>query len=131
MSSKRTVTKLRVILIVEDDTELRRMWRIALSVEGFEVEEAGDGIEALQRLEQRSPDLIVLDLGLPRLSGLSVQQEIAAHAVTRQIPIVIVTGSTMELGHLDVPCVLRKPVTPEELVAAVESCLHFRASSAR
>jgi CheY-like chemotaxis protein len=130
MSSTRTVNKLRVVLIVEDDAELRRMWRIALSVEGFEVEEAGDGIDALQHLEQRAPDLIVLDLGLPRLSGFSVRQEIAAHAVTRQIPIVVVTGSTMDLGHLDVSCVLRKPVTPEELIAAVESCIPFRAGRA-
>ena len=113
----------RTILLVEDDDDLRKMWRVALSLEGFEVEEVGDGVEALQRVEQKLPDLVVLDLDLPRLGGLSVQQEIAAHALTRHIPIVIVTGSAMNLSHLDVPCVLRKPIFPEQIVKTVRRCL--------
>jgi DNA-binding response OmpR family regulator len=112
-----------MILLVEDDAPLRRVWRVALSFEGFEVEEAGDGVEALRRIEQRPPDLVVLDLGLPRLGGLSVQQEIAAHAVTRHIPVVVVTGSSDALTGLNVQCVLRKPFTPEQLVHAVRNCL--------
>jgi CheY-like chemotaxis protein len=52
-----------------------------------------------------------------------VHQEVAAHAHTRQIPVVIVTGSDMNLDHLQVPCVLRKPVDPERLVSTVRECL--------
>ena len=88
------MSKQRLILIVEDDVDLRRAWRLALQLDGFDIEEAGDGIAALRRLDDRQPDLVVLDLGLPALGGLSVQQEIAAQAVTRAIPIVIVTGSS-------------------------------------
>jgi CheY-like chemotaxis protein len=116
--------KVRYILIVEDDAELRRMFRTALSLDGYSVVEAGDGLDALRQIEERPPDLIVLDLGLPTISGVGVQQEIAAHAHTREIPIVIVTGSTMALDHLDVACVLRKPVSPDELLKAVHNCLH-------
>ena len=61
---------------------------------GYEVEEARDGLEALHMIENRPPDLVVLDLMLHALDGVSVQQELAARAVTRQIPVVIVTGST-------------------------------------
>ena len=111
------------ILIVEDDADLRRMFRTVLSLAGYAVEEAGDGVEALQLIENRLPDLIVLDLVLRALDGLSVQQELASRAVTRQIPIVIVTGSTIDTAALDVACVLRKPVMPDDLVKAVRSCL--------
>jgi DNA-binding response OmpR family regulator len=112
-----------MILVVEDDTDLRSVWKLALQLDGFEVEEAGDGITALRRLEEREPDLVVLDLGLPLLDGISVQQEIAAQLVTRAIPIVIVTGSSQDLSHVDVSCILRKPVGPEQLVETVRRCL--------
>jgi CheY-like chemotaxis protein len=111
------------ILIVEDDADLRRMFRTVLSMAGYDVQEAGDGVEALYLVENRLPDLIVLDLVLRALDGLSVQQELAARAITRRIPIVIVTGSTIDTSSLDVACVLRKPVMPDELVRTVKSCL--------
>jgi chemosensory pili system protein ChpA (sensor histidine kinase/response regulator) len=122
------VSNQRLVLIVDDDVDLRRVWKLALNLEGFDVEEAGDGLEALRRIEERLPDLVVLDLGLPMLGGLSVQQEIAAHAVTRSIPIVIVTGSLDDLSGVAVPCILRKPITADELVHAVRACLHSGAS---
>jgi CheY-like chemotaxis protein len=117
------VRKPSTILIVEDDVDLRRLWRLTLQLEGYEVDEAGDGIDALRYLEQRPPDLVVLDLGLPTLGGLSVQQEIAAQVFTRDIPIVIVTGSTEDLSNVDVACVLRKPITLEQLVTTVRRCM--------
>ena len=113
----------KTILVVEDDGELRRMFRTALTIAGYVVEEASDGPAALQRIHYDPPDLVVLDLFLPTVSGLIVQQEIAAHAHTRHIPVVIVTGSTQKLDHLAVPCVLRKPIDPEKLVWTVRHCL--------
>jgi CheY-like chemotaxis protein len=115
--------------VVEDDVELRRIWQLALTLEGFDVEVAGDGQEALYRLEERRPDLVVLDIGLPVLSGIVVRQEIAARALTRDIPVVVVTGSITDLTSLDVDCVIRKPVTPEALIRVVRHCLHIGASS--
>lgn len=117
------VTGERRILVVEDDGDLRQIYRLALSFAGFSVQEAADGMDALRRLDSDPPDLIVLDLMLPDLSGLVVQQEVAAHAHTRNIPVVIVTGSTVALDHVDVSCVLRKPITPEQLIETVRKCL--------
>jgi DNA-binding response OmpR family regulator len=117
------------VLVVEDDPALRRMYRTALALAGFDVVEADDGLGALHFLDNRAPDLVVLDLMLPTVSGLIVQQEIAAHAHTRNIPIVIVTGSDISLDNVDVPCVLRKPVSPEALVDAVRRCLASGAPS--
>ena len=98
------------------------MFRYALSIAGYAVTEASDGIQALRQLELERPDLIVLDLGLPLLSGLDVQQEIAAHASLRGILIVIVTGSNAPLDGVHVACVLRKPVSPDHVVDVVAKC---------
>jgi len=117
------------ILIVEDNTDLRRMFKTALSLAGFIVDEAGDGLEALRVVEERRPDLVVLDLMLRALDGLSVQQELAASTATAMIPIVIVTGSTIDTDNLDVACVLRKPVMPDELVRTVRECLKSGAAA--
>ena len=111
------------ILIVEDDDDLRRMLRTSLSIAGYVVQEAIDGAGALHRIQYDPPDLVILDLGLPTVSGHIVRQEIAAHAHTRHIPVVIITGSSENLDYLDVPCVLRKPVDPEKLVSTVRECL--------
>lgn len=109
------------ILIVDDDADLRRLYRLTLALGGFQVQEAADGLEALHLIDLAPPDLVVLDLLLPTISGHTVQQEIAAHAHTRNIPIVVVTGSDSTIE--DVPCLLRKPVDPERLLEVVRTCL--------
>jgi two-component system phosphate regulon response regulator PhoB len=117
------VTSAKKVLVVEDDAALRKMFTTALGLAGFDVREAPNGYEAIHSVDRDPPDLIVLDLLLPGFGGLGVQREIAARAVTRDIPIVIVTGSTRELDHLPVACVLRKPVDPDDLAATVTKCL--------
>ena len=113
----------RRILIVEDDEDLRSLFRVALTLAGYDVQEAGDGLEALRQIDHSPPDLVVLDLTLPFVGGAVVQQEIASHVFTRDIPVVIVTGSGKDLSSLAVACVLRKPILPEELVRTVANCL--------
>jgi OmpR family response regulator RpaB len=126
----RGVRHRNTVLIVEDDADLRRMYRTALVLAGFDVQEAADGLDALHLLDSNPPGLVVLDLGLPAISGLVVRQEIAASATTRDIPIVVVTGADVTHQQLDVPCVLRKPVEPERLLMAVRECLAAGSSSA-
>jgi DNA-binding response OmpR family regulator len=111
------------VLIVEDDSTARRMYRTALGFAGFDIIEAEDGLSALRLLDQYPVDVVVLDLMLPTLSGLAVQQEIAANAHTRNIRVIIVTGSTINLDDIDVSCILRKPISPDRLIDAVRNCL--------
>ncbi len=117
------MTGRQTVLIVEDDSAVRRMYRAALGFAGFDIIEAEDGLSALRSLDQYPVDVAVLDLMLPTLSGLAVQQEIAANAYTRNIRVIIVTGSTINLDHVDVSCVLRKPISPDRLIDAVRNCL--------
>jgi CheY-like chemotaxis protein len=113
----------QTVLIVEDDADVRRMFRTALTYEGFAVREASNGLDALRILDSALPDLVLLDLGLPVVNGYVVRQEIAANAHTRNIPIVVVTASAANHDHLKVACVLRKPVSPDKVVSAVRGCL--------
>ena len=114
----------KTILIVEDEPDLRRIFATALMLAGFHVEQASDGVSALQIIENQPPDLVVLDVGLPTLDGLSVRDEIWAHGETRHLPVVIVTGLSTDIGsRIRGDCVLRKPVTDQQLVRTVRLCL--------
>jgi DNA-binding response OmpR family regulator len=90
---------------------------------GLAVVAVNDGYSALSYLEPGTPSAVVLDMGLPRVSGFDVQHELAAHAATADIPIVVVTGSDTTLNTAAYECVLRKPIDVADLVAAVRRCL--------
>ena len=112
------------VLVVEDDPQLRELYRMALRSAGYAVVAVEDGADALRRIEQAVPAVVVLDLGLPRLHGRDVHSELKASPATRDIPIVIVTGG--EVSDADASqfaCVLRKPCDPDRLVEAVQQCL--------
>jgi len=113
-----------LVLIVEDDVDLRRMYKVALRLAGFEASESGDGLSALVELEfGPTPVCVVLDLMLPVVSGHVVMQDLRASAQRRNIPVVVVTGSDEPLERVDAACILRKPSSPEQLVEAVERCV--------
>src|SRR5688572_19913163 len=75
------------ILVVEDDHELCSVYRDAMTYAGYAVIAVKDGLSALRVIDEDRPDTIVLDLDLPPLSGWDLRAEIAAHAETRDIPI--------------------------------------------
>src|SRR5688572_16529808 len=95
-------------------------------IAGYDVVTAADGVEALRRIEGDQPSVVVLDLGLPLLSGRDVRRELAAHLATKDIPVVVVTGDPDDLDPTEFPCVLRKPVTADSLIEVVENCLGSR-----
>jgi DNA-binding response OmpR family regulator len=111
------------ILVVEDNEDVRGLFRLALALDGFDVLEARTGYEAIRLYDSYHPDLVVLDLWLPGIDGFSVHQEIVAHGGGRRTPIVIVTSSRQDLSSLEASCILRKPVEPDELVRTVRRCL--------
>ena len=114
----------RHVLVVEDDPTLRELYRSTLRGAGYAVVAVGDGVDALRRVERARPDAVVLDLGLPRLPGRDVQRELKSAPDTRNIPIVVVSGSdTSDLNPADFACVLNKPISTDALVAAVQDCL--------
>jgi len=97
-------------------------FRGVLALADFDVREAADGYSALRAIEQWRPSAIMLDLGLPGISGQVVLQELASQALTRNIPVIVVTGQLAESME-GAACLRRKPVSPDRLVNTVRACI--------
>ncbi len=90
-----------LVLIVEDHADTREMLRILLNMIGCRVIEAEDGEQAMSMAEKGHPDLILLDLRMPLLDGLTVARLIRSHPVLNEVPIVLITGMDTPQLHRD------------------------------
>jgi len=126
------MANLKRVLVVDDEPDVRRYLRTALEDAGFLVETASDGYEALEKLKADPPDLISLDLVMPRHSGAMFHRELLKNRQWAKIPVLIVTGHARDdLGRADLeeltmsgPGVyLEKPVSPPAYVDAVRRLL--------
>jgi CheY-like chemotaxis protein len=114
------------VLVVEDDFATREALRKILEAEGCTVEVAIDGEKAVGCLAQKTYDVVVLDLALPKLSGTDVMEYIASTNPAQLASIVVVTGlEGSEIRKLfpTIRETLSKPVMPTRLIAAVRRCL--------
>jgi two-component system response regulator MprA len=114
------------ILVVDDDAPIRRMLDRTLSAEGYAVETAADGGEALAAVERSTPDLVVLDVGLPGVDGLSVSRRLRAKGLA--VPVLLLTARDSvpdRVAGLDAGAddYLVKPFATEELLARVRALL--------
>lgn len=122
-----------MVLLVDDEDQLRKVMRDLLERDGFVVAEARDGAEALAAIDRHGPDLIVLDLNLPGLDGYGVLEQIRSRPGTRQVPVIVLTAKgeeenevkVFELGADDF---LTKPFRPRALSARLEAMLARRRS---
>jgi DNA-binding response OmpR family regulator len=120
------------ILVVEDDENLRRLVAAYLEREGYQISEAADGSEAIALVDTHKPDLVILDLMLPKISGLEVARAIRAKLAT---PILMLTARSSEADMLQgfeagADDYLVKPFSPKVLVARVQAILR-RAAGGR
>ena len=116
------------ILVVEDEADIRELLRYNLAQEGFTVEEAGDGAEALDRIGRRAPDLLLLDLMLPQMSGLEMCRRMRSNPETAKLPILVVTAKGAEVDRIlglemGADDYVVKPFSPREVVARVKALL--------
>jgi two-component system response regulator RegX3 len=114
-----------LILVVDDEQSYRDALSVALQREGFLVELAADGVEALERFEATKPALILLDVMLPRISGVDVCRQIRARS---QVPIIMVTARNAEIDavvglEVGADDYVSKPFRLRELVARVRAAL--------
>jgi len=116
------------VLLVEDEDALRRVMKDLLEREGFTVFEAGDGVTALDEIDRAGPDIVVLDLNLPRLDGYGVLSHLRSRAATANLPVIVLTAKgdedsevrVFEYGASDY---LTKPFRPRALSARLHSLL--------
>ena len=116
------------ILVVEDEVPLLTLLRYNLEKQGFKVDEAGDGEEALLRVAEGRPDLVLLDWMLPALSGIEVCRQLRRRPGTRDLPIIMVTARTEDqdaVRALDTGAddYISKPFAMDSLMARIRALL--------
>src|SRR3990170_4769582 len=117
-----------LVLVVDDQKSLRSLIRMNLELEGIDVVEATDGRHGLELVEQCHPDLVTLDLVMPRMDGLAAAAALRGDPLTAGLPLVMVTTSTApshltRARALGVDAYMTKPFDPDELVRVVQGLL--------
>jgi DNA-binding response OmpR family regulator len=123
------------VLIVEDDTSLLRLLELRLEVDGYATRTAADGLAALEVLAGWLPDVIVTDVMMPRLSGLSLCRAVRADRRTSAVPIILLTARNFdndmqEVVDLGGVTFMNKPFDAQSLNAALVAALQARSPSA-
>ena len=125
-----TLPSSTTVLIVEDHEDSRQMYAAFLRLQ-FNVMEAGDGVGALQAMQEQLPDIVVTDLALPRMDGFELVQRMRADERLRDVPVIALSGYSgaefetraREAGST---LVLQKPCLPDDLAKAVVSTARSR-----
>jgi len=113
------------ILVVDDQKHIVRLVQITLEKAGYEVVTAYDGVEALEKVEQEHPDMLVLDVMMPRMDGFEVLQRLQADPRYQQIPVIMLTAKAQDADifkgwQSGVSSYLVKPFNPRELLTFVQ-----------
>jgi len=130
-----TQTAQPLVLVVEDYQDAREMYAAYLQFSGYRVAEATNGFEAIEKTVELLPDIILMDLALPRMDGWEATRRLKLDERTRHIPIVALTGHALA-GHAEgarqagCDSFVTKPCLPDALVAEIQRMLSLRASEA-
>lgn len=113
------------ILAVDDEKHIVRLVQVNLERAGYQVVTANDGKEALQKVADENPDLVVLDVMMPYMDGFEVLQNLRRNPSTRDIPVIMLTAKAQDADvfkgwQSGVDCYLTKPFNPMELLSFVK-----------
>ena len=116
------------ILVIEDDPDGLLMMQTRLEANGFVVSSAADGLEGLKRAQESHPDLILLDIIIPKLSGLEVCRRLKSDPQTRHVPIVVITAATFDdleerVRSAGADAWIRRPCTSTDLLNVVHGAM--------
>ncbi len=116
------------ILVVDDKRDLVKVIRVNLEHEGYRVETAFNGVEAMSKVTKIKPDLVILDIMLPKMDGWEVLSQIRGNAKTSDTPVIILTAKTEEVSkllgfNLGTDDYITKPFSIQELMARVKAVL--------
>jgi CheY-like chemotaxis protein len=117
------------VLVVDDDEVIRQLIAVNLQLEGFEVATAVDGQDCLDKVRETNPDVITLDIMMPRLDGWVTAVRLREDAATRHIKVVMITARAqdhdIQRGHeIGVDAYVTKPFDPAELIRTVRNLAH-------
>ena len=120
-----------LVLVADDDDDIRQLVTFRLERAGYDVVGACDGEEALRLAIERQPDLAVLDVMMPKLTGYDVTQRLRASDETKRIPVILLTARVQEADvargfEVGADDYMKKPFSPQELRARVQAILGRR-----
>lgn len=124
------------ILVVDDEPDVRNFLAACIEDAGFQVDTASDGAEALEKVQADPPDLMTLDMVMPRVSGINLMRQLRGMEQFTQLPVIVITAHAHdEMGSEDIKdfnafasgmkprYTMEKPVTPKKLVGAISDIL--------
>ena len=115
----------KTVLIAEDYEDIRQMTRIMIELIGFDVIEATNGYEAVEQAKRNKPDVVLMDIAMPKLNGITAASMIHQLEGCRNIPIIAITAFgreyVNEAGAYGFDAVIEKPIDMDELKLAIES----------
>ncbi|MDP4038945.1 MAG: response regulator [bacterium] len=119
----------KVVLLVEDNDFVRKMYQFKLAKSGIEVIEAQDGESALKAIKEQKPDLVLLDIMMPGMSGIDVLKQLKKDKIVPKIPVIVLTNvmnqqsieECKKLGALDY--IVKTDLTPSQVLDKIQACL--------
>ena len=119
---------MKKVLIIDDSEVLRRITAFNLKKMGYEIREAIDGVDGLEKIKDFQPDLILLDIMMPRMDGFTVLKRMSEDSSMKEIPVIVLTAKggeddekeALKLGAIKV---LTKPFSPKQLVETVKQVI--------
>jgi CheY-like chemotaxis protein len=116
------------ILVVDDDPVIQKLLSVNFEMEGYRVVTAGDGVEGLEKVKSESPDLVLLDVMMPRMDGLEAARRLKADPATKHIPVLLLSAKAQSVdiqGGLEAGAddYVTKPFDPLELLDKVAALI--------
>lgn len=119
----------KIILLVDDDLTLLEMYEDRLRAEGFEIVQATNGEEALKKAREKKPDLIILDIMMPKVNGFDVLKNLRADEEYRNIPIIVLTALIQDVDRVQgkklgaTDYIVKSETMPGEVIAKIKKAL--------
>lgn len=125
----------KTVLVVDDQPHIVRLIQVNLEKEGFRVATAGDGLDGIEKVRSLKPDLVILDVIMPRKDGFDVLRDMKADPILEPIPVIMLTVKTHNADIVEglkegAELYLPKPFHPKELVALVKRVLDDEGAAA-
>lgn len=122
---------MKKILIVEDDQHIRKLLHILIRRDDINIDEAVEGNEALDKLQNNTYDLVILDIMMPNVDGFSILKQMRENAATSTLPVIIVTAKTedkdlMKGYSMGANYYITKPFEPQDLIHSIELILKIK-----
>ena len=119
----------KMILLIDDDIDLQQLTKITLKAKGYVVETANNGLEGLSKLETIKPDLIILDMNMPKLGGIGFYQKILNSQDRPRYPVLVLTARTnleQLLTQMNIDGFIAKPFEIDDLIRKVDTIIEQR-----